>query len=159
MKQKIMKKLTKKILSGNGKVGVRISKEWYILFHDRYVLNPQSSIIPLILNEYHSSTIGGHLGVVRITKRIKNLFWWKSMNSTTIKSFVESCLICRSMKSKNKKPMGLLMPLPIPESVLRMFQLILSQAYLKLGEICYHCGGRQIDKILTFGSPTSRVHI
>lgn len=37
--------------------------------------------------------------------------------NTTIKLFMETCLTCQRMKSETRKPMGLLMLLPIPEDI------------------------------------------
>lgn len=82
----------------------------------RYFVQETSSKIPVILEEFHCSTLGGHSGIERTSKRISSIFWWKNMNNV-VKQFVGNCLICQQSKSTNKKPMGPLMPLPIPGAI------------------------------------------
>lgn len=63
-----------------------------IYFKNRLWSVDDSAIIPKILEEYHSSVFGGHSGVEYWTfHRIRNVFIWKGMKSST-KNFVDGCV-------------------------------------------------------------------
>lgn len=91
-------------------------KDGLIYFKNRLWLAEDSNLITKILEEYHNSVFGGHLGVDRTFHRIRNVFIWKGMRHS-IKKFVDSCVNCQRMKIPTKKSQGLQMPLPIPEAV------------------------------------------
>lgn len=50
-----------------------------LLYKDRLVLPRNSSHIPQTLKEYHDGVMGGHSGILKTIKRIKQLFYWKRM--------------------------------------------------------------------------------
>ncbi|OIT35255.1 putative mitochondrial protein, partial [Nicotiana attenuata] len=70
----------------------------------------------VLLEEFHSSKIGGHTGISRTFHRLSSNFYWDSMR-TDVKIFIMTCQICQQMKDSNLKPVGLLSPLPIPEVI------------------------------------------
>jgi len=53
-------------------------KQVRFLYHDRLVIPKESSRIPLILEEFHNSTLGGHSGFFRTLKRISSLLCGKA---------------------------------------------------------------------------------
>lgn len=57
--------------------------------------------------EYHAGKLGGHGGVVKIQKRIGEVFFWEGM-MTDIKRFVASCAVCQRQKYSTLAPGGLL---------------------------------------------------
>jgi len=84
--------------------------------HGKHFVQDTSTKIPLILAEFHCSTLGGHSGIERTLKRISSIFWWHNMKKD-VKEYVSNCLIFQQSKATNSKPLGLLMPLPIPSTV------------------------------------------
>lgn len=74
------------------------------------------SIIQSILQEFHSSMLGGHAGIARTKARIASQFTWPSM-SRDIRLFVSQCLICQQAKYSTAAPASLLQPLPIPSQI------------------------------------------
>lgn len=65
---------------------------------------------------YYSSSMGGHSGVDKTTRRIKRTFYWKGLKKD-VQFFISECSVCQRFKGKNVHPPGLLQPLPIPEKV------------------------------------------
>uniref|UniRef100_A0A151U031 Glycerol-3-phosphate dehydrogenase [NAD(+)] n=1 Tax=Cajanus cajan TaxID=3821 RepID=A0A151U031_CAJCA len=87
-------------------------KEGKLFFKGKLVLPRNSSRIPLIIQEFHASAMGGHAGVFRTFKRVSAAFFWKGMKKDITK-FVTECHICQTNKYQTLAPGGLLQPLPI----------------------------------------------
>jgi hypothetical protein len=87
-----------------------------LFYKGKLVLPRNSSKIPTLLQEYHSSPIGGHSGFFRTYKKLGALVYWESMKKD-IQQFVASCEICQQNKYQTLSPAGLLQPLPIPTQV------------------------------------------
>lgn len=66
-----------------------------------------------LIREHHDSVIYGHLGVSKTVHAISRSFFWPKL-VTDVQAYVRSCPTCQRSKSRNKRPMGLLQPLPIP---------------------------------------------
>ncbi|CAJ2662565.1 unnamed protein product [Trifolium pratense] len=86
------------------------------LFGARMVIPPKATLIQQILEEFHTSPIGGHAGMTRTLARIKSQFYWSAMKKD-IFDYVQNCLVCQQAKTTNTLPAGLLQPLPIPSQV------------------------------------------
>lgn len=71
------------------------------------------SVRVALFREAHDSLTGGHFGVDRTYSTLRQRFYWPRMRAS-IKSYVKSCDTCHRVKASNKRPMGLLMPLAIP---------------------------------------------
>ena len=78
-----------------------------MLPHDVGLLNQ-------IMEEFHSSKIGGHSRVHRTVARIGAQFYWNGMRSD-ISKFVRECAICQQAKVDHVFPAGLLQTLLIPQ--------------------------------------------
>ena len=91
-------------------------KQGRLLYHDRLVIPKESPRIPLILEEFHNSTLGGHSGFFRTFKRISSIFWWEGMKRS-IQQHIQACDTCNRNKYQSLSPGGLLQPLPIPSQV------------------------------------------
>jgi hypothetical protein len=89
--------------------GVLLSKDKLVVPNDR-------NLITKILNEFHTSHIGGHAGINRTLARVQAQFHWKKMRDD-ITDYVQQCSICQQAKTLNSAPAGLLQPLPIPNQV------------------------------------------
>lgn len=88
-----------------------------LLFFSRCLVIPSNSFIRnQLLEEFHSSPLGGHAGVARTFHRVSSNFYWKNMHQD-VKNFVKICQICQQMKDTHHAPADLLQPLPIPEMV------------------------------------------
>ncbi|CAH9101834.1 unnamed protein product [Cuscuta europaea] len=92
------------------------NKKGLLYYKGKLVLPSASPRVTKILNEYHSSAVGGHSGYFRTMKRVSNLFYWQGMRKD-IKKFVEECPTCQTNKYQALKPAGLIQPLPIPQNI------------------------------------------
>lgn len=59
-----------------------------------------------ILNLYHKSILGGHIGVEKMIKTIGSFYKWENMTND-VKKFVKECTVCEKTKvtTNNKVPM------------------------------------------------------
>lgn len=69
-----------------------------------------------ILQEFHTSPIGGQAGITRTVARICSQFFWPKMKQV-ITEFVKLCSVCQQAKHSTSLPYGLVSPLPIPMQV------------------------------------------
>jgi Integrase zinc binding domain len=85
-------------------------------YRGRIYLPENSTLIPVLLAEYHSTLLGGHSGVQRTIQRLTPHFYWKKMQQH-VKDYVHSCDICKKCKPTNQHPYGLLQPIALPTSL------------------------------------------
>lgn len=85
-------------------------------YKDQLVISKSSTLIPTILHFYHDSIFSRHSGFLRTYKRLTGeLFWEGKMQD--VKKYCEECLVCQKNKSLALSPVGLLLPLEIPNRV------------------------------------------
>lgn len=65
-----------------------------LMFKGRVVLSNSSALIPIILKEYHSSSVGGHLGEVKSYPRIAGEWFWYGLRKA-VTNFVREYTVCR----------------------------------------------------------------
>lgn len=53
-----------------------------------------------ILQQFHDSKLGGHLGVNKTIKRIQKQFIWKNMKED-VKKYIKNCTSCQMNKVSN----------------------------------------------------------
>ncbi|KFK22215.1 hypothetical protein AALP_AAs67613U000200, partial [Arabis alpina] len=87
-----------------------------LLKQGKLVIPKTSPLVGVLLQEFHSSKMGGHGGILKTQKRLGALFYWAGMMAN-IKEFVAACLVCQTHKYSTLTPAGLLQPLPIPTQV------------------------------------------
>uniref|UniRef100_A0A803QDN9 Uncharacterized protein n=1 Tax=Cannabis sativa TaxID=3483 RepID=A0A803QDN9_CANSA len=87
-----------------------------LTFCGRLVLSAASPSIPLLLQEYHNSKMGGHSGVFKTFQRLAADFYWRGMRKD-VQNFVDECSVCQQNKYLAQLPAGLLQPLPFPEQM------------------------------------------
>jgi hypothetical protein len=87
-----------------------------LFYQSKLVIPQDSAIITKLLDEFHSSPIGGHSGIKRTKARIASLFYWPSL-AMDVYHYVTHCLICQQTKHATTLPAGLLQPLPIPTQI------------------------------------------
>lgn len=91
-------------------------REGLLYWQNCLVIPASSSLIQHILEEFHSSPVGGHSGITRTIALIASQFVWPKMRQA-IKTFVQNCVVCQQAKTPTSLPAGLLSPLPIPSQV------------------------------------------
>jgi hypothetical protein len=67
-----------------------------------------------LLESFHNSILGGHLGEKVTYTKLKSLFYWPGMKSD-VAAYIKTCPTCQLNKSENIPYPGLLQPLPIPD--------------------------------------------
>jgi hypothetical protein len=92
------------------------SLDGLLFFKGKLFIPPNSPLKHALLEEFHSSTIGGHSGIHRTFGRLQENVYWQGMRSD-VAEFVKSCVVCQQTKPSNHSPYGLLHPLPVPERV------------------------------------------
>lgn len=87
------------------RIGNQVLDDVSILIFKSPTLVTDSNEIQRILHNFHNSPTGGHIGINRLHKKLRNLFSWPNMKSTVSK-FVKSCELCKHNKhfSSVKQP-------------------------------------------------------
>jgi len=75
---------------------------------------PDEQLRREIVASHHDGKIAGHLGTAGTLELISRKYWWSDITDFT-RRYVEGCHTCARNKVRNKKPGGLLHPLPVPE--------------------------------------------
>ena len=68
-----------------------------------------------LIQDFHSSPVGGHSGILSTYHRVKQLFCWQGLKEA-VENFVKQCATCQQDKHELCKKPGLLQPLPVPDS-------------------------------------------
>lgn len=82
----------------------------------RLVLPDDLELRTRIIRECHDSATAGHRGKDKTIELVKRRFYWRAMDAQ-IEKYVVTCDACQRNKPSQQAPMGLLMPLPLPQSV------------------------------------------
>jgi hypothetical protein len=99
----------------NGKPGYEV-KQGVLFYKGRLVISPSSPSIPLLLEEFHNTPMGGHSGFLRTYRRVAYNIYWSGMQKK-IRDYVRACDTCQRQKYAATTPGGLLHPLPIPNAI------------------------------------------
>ena len=59
-----------------------------LMYHEKLLLDPTSPLITQVLQECHSTMIGGHGGIQKTTARICAIFTWKGVKQA-VKKFLQ----------------------------------------------------------------------
>ena len=100
-------------LDSHGKYTLENARLYFI---GMLVLPTNSSWIPQLFKEFHSSLVGGHSGVYRTYRSLSQSLYWKGMLKTII-DLVAAWHICLRSKYLTSSLVGLLQPLSIPNVV------------------------------------------
>jgi len=89
-----------------------------ILFEPPKVIeNPEK--MKKLIKEYHSTPVGGHIGIRRCINKIKQNYVWKNINRM-VKKYINDCQIC----SKNKITKYIKEPLVVTETPNQSFEIV-----------------------------------
>lgn len=99
----------------NNKPGFKLHKR-VLVFKDRLFILTKSNLIPLLLQEFHSTSSEGHSGYLRTYRRIATNLYWIGMEKAMM-DFVRACPIGQRMKSAAMLPSRLLQSLLIPDKI------------------------------------------
>lgn len=72
------------VLDSDGLVCKRVGNE------DKIVVPNDRQLRHMIIEEFHSTPLGGHLGAYRVIGKICQSFWWKTMRSD-VRDFIKGC--------------------------------------------------------------------
>lgn len=78
-----------------------------VRFKGRVVLPPKSEIVSKLLQEYHNSPVGGHIGEVKTYQRLATEWFWLGMRKEIAK-YIRECSIYQQQKQSTLMPAGLL---------------------------------------------------
>ena len=81
-----------------------------------------TTIISQVLNAYHDSPTGGHLGVHKTWHRVRNRYFWPNMFNT-IRQYIQSCTKCQQFKIERTRSKGTLQPIEPPSGILDLMGL------------------------------------
>ncbi len=79
-----------------------------------YIPAATDSLRRQLLTEHHDSVLAGHLGIDKTIDCLERNYWWPTLRAD-VRHYIQTCPCCQISKSRNRKPLGLLQPLPIPE--------------------------------------------
>lgn len=83
-----------------------------LFFKDKLFIPSSSPLKHMLLEEFHSSPLGGHSGFHKTFGRLMENVSWEGMK-IDVTQFVGKCQICQQTKHPNHSLYGLLQPLPI----------------------------------------------
>jgi hypothetical protein len=75
-------------------------------FDHRQKVVVQSAMVPMLFDYCHTSPLGGHLGTLGTTNKIRENFIWKSMN-TDVRDRFSHCRVCTLSKPAQNSRLGL----------------------------------------------------
>jgi len=93
-----------------------ILQDGLILYKNRIWLPSTSLFREILMQEFHATPLGGHLGIVKTLHRLQENFFWPSMTKD-VKTFIRQCVVCQQIKYVPQKLAGLLQPLPLSHRV------------------------------------------
>jgi hypothetical protein len=85
-----------------------------IYVDDRLWIPPDKPYRLDLMQQAHSSLLGGHGGRASTYNLLRRHYFWAAMQED-VESFVENCTHCHRMKIRKEKKKGLLRTLPVPE--------------------------------------------
>jgi hypothetical protein len=94
--------------------GVRRSPDQNLVYiGDRLVIPKDAEVRELLYHLAHDSL--GHFGFTKSYEALRNSFYWPNMRRDLEEAYIPSCVQCQRNKSRTKKPVGPLHPLPVPD--------------------------------------------
>ncbi len=66
-----------------------------------------------IMSALHDSPFAGHVGINKTKRLVSRYYWWPSMDAD-VTQYVQQCHSCQTVKARQQKPSGALIPLELP---------------------------------------------
>jgi hypothetical protein len=85
-----------------------------LYYSDRLYIPPVPELRTKILKTNHDCNAAGHFGMDKTEELISRTFFWQDLQQD-VRHYVRSCDKCQRNKPSNRRPGGLLQPLPIPQ--------------------------------------------
>ena len=86
------------------------------MYKGKILLDHTSPLVQSVLQECHSTPLGGHGGMQKTMARVCVAFSWDGVKRD-VRKFVQECDICQRVKYSTQATPGLLQPLHIPDNV------------------------------------------
>lgn len=112
----VLSKIVEQLQSGAAQDRRFALRDGVLCKEGRVVIPTGSPFIPILLQQFHASSTGGHEGQLKTYKRLSREVTWIGVCHDVIK-FIEQCQTCQKNKYSTLSPAGLLNPLPIPQQV------------------------------------------
>ncbi|XP_006582627.1 uncharacterized protein [Glycine max] len=84
-----------------------ILRDGLLLYKGRIWINRGNNFIALLLEEFHKSPLGGHMGLAKTLSQLKQSFYWEGMRQD-MQQFIKQCVDCLQTKYIPQKSVGLL---------------------------------------------------
>lgn len=84
-----------------------------LFFKGRIWVIKANPFIPILLEEFHKSPLGGDMGLAKTLAKVKESFFWAGMRQD-IQQYIIQCSDCQHNKYLPQKIPGLLQPIPPP---------------------------------------------
>jgi hypothetical protein len=84
---------------------------WY---KQNWLYVPKGNLKDVLLKDCHDGPLVSHGGAKRTTTFLKKSYYWLNLKNN-VEEYVKTCLTCQQNQILNKKQVGLLRPLLIPE--------------------------------------------
>ncbi|WMV26528.1 hypothetical protein MTR67_019913 [Solanum verrucosum] len=91
-----------------------LDAEGVLNFKGRICVPRVDDLIQKLLAESHGSRYSIHLGVTKMYRDLKRIYWWPGMKKDIVE-FVAKCKNCQQVKYEHQRPAGLLQRMSIPE--------------------------------------------
>ena len=107
--------------TGHGKYLLLNQLIYYIGKDERYLLyipanarlrNSKITLRQQLIQEAHDVLYAGHFGTAKTLHRLEEQFFWPQIN-LDVADYCTTCIPCQRNKPSNRKPLGLLQPIPI----------------------------------------------
>ncbi|KAA8524548.1 hypothetical protein F0562_010971 [Nyssa sinensis] len=99
-----------------------------LLYKGKVIVPGNAALKAKLLHEMHDTKVGGHSGVLRTFKKLRQQFYWPGIHHS-VQAYVKECEVCWKIKAETLAPAGLLQPLPIPCRVWEVSPWISLKAY------------------------------
>ncbi|WVZ24397.1 hypothetical protein V8G54_002941 [Vigna mungo] len=83
-----------------------------LLYKGKIWINNGNPFINILLTEFHSTPLSGHMGITKTLAQLQENFFSHGMRND-VKHFVSSYSVCQQTKYETKRPTGLLQPLSV----------------------------------------------
>jgi hypothetical protein len=91
-------------------------KKGVLLYNGRLVISSTSSLIHMLLREFHATPQGGHSRFYKTYRRIAANVYWIGMKGV-FQEYVRSCDVCQRQKYLASSSGRLMQPLRVPEQI------------------------------------------